>query len=257
MKNKIIQILKEKNINNVGFCDFDAVKAQLLPCRAMSRLPQNAKTVIMCAFPYKVKETPPKFLSRYAALPDYHSVVGDMLNLACQALRAEFLQNKFEYFCDNSPIPEVFAAATAGMGKKGDNGLLITEKYGSYVFLGEIVTDLFIESQNKYSECEHCGKCKSVCPVSLEKSTCLSNLSQKKTLDKGELELLNKNNILWGCDICADICPHNKNADCSDIAELIDGYRDTYTPDENPTNRPYIWRGPESIKRNYKNLTIK
>ncbi|MDO4608584.1 MAG: DUF1730 domain-containing protein [Clostridia bacterium] len=257
MKNKVVQILKENSINNVGFCDFDVVKAQLLDYRAKLRLPQNPQTVIMCAFPYKAKNEPPKMLSRYAALPDYHNICGDMLKTASIALKKEYPQNKFEYFCDNSPIPEVLAAATAGLGVKGDNGLLITQKYGSYVFLGEIVTDLHIESESKYSECEHCGKCKTACPVTLDKQNCLSNLSQQKKLTDCELETLQKNNILWGCDICAAACPHNKTAQNTDIAQFINGYRDAYLPDEDPTDRPYTWRGTEPIKRNYKNLVCK
>ncbi len=257
MKNKIIQLLKENNINNVGFCGFDAVKARLLDCRAKERLPQAAQTVIMCAFPYKIKENSPQLLSRYAALPDYHSICGNMLLVACEKLKEEYPQNKFEYFCDNSPIPEVTAAATAGLGLKGDNGLLITPKYGSFVFLGEIVTDLHIETTNNYAECEHCGKCTAACPVALDKSACLSNLSQKKKLECDELEILKQNGILWGCDICANACPHNKTAQNTDIAEFINGYRDTYCADEDPVGRPYTWRGTEPIKRNYKNLTGK
>ncbi len=254
MKAKILNILNQTNIKEVGFCDFECVADRLLDCRAKERLPKNTKTVIICAFPYKVKDTPPQLLSRYAALPDYHTVVGNMLKVACNALKKEHPQNEFESFCDNSPIPEVLAAATAGLGVKGDNGLLITKKYGSYVFLGEIVTDLFIEDENKYSECDHCGKCKNVCPVALDKQNCLSNLSQQKKLTDCELEILKQNNILWGCDICANACPHNTNAENTDIAEFLNGYRDTYSPEEDPTDRPYIWRGAEAIRRNYNNL---
>lgn len=254
MKAEIINTLNQFGIKNIGFCDFLSLRDRLLDCRAKSRLPQNAKTVIICAFPYKVKDTPPQFLSRYAALPDYHTVCGEMLQKASKALKQKYPQNIFEYFCDNSPIPEVFAAAMAGLGIKGDNGLLITKKYGSYVFLGEIVTDLQIDTTDSYAECEHCGACKSACPVALDKQKCLSNLSQQKKLTDSELDVLKQNGILWGCDICANACPHNKTAKNTDIAEFINGYRDTYSPDEDPTDRPYIWRGTEPIRRNYDNI---
>ncbi len=255
MINKTItDILSKSGIKNVGFCDFDIVKDNLLDCRAKSRLPQNAKTIIICAFPYKVKEEPPKFLSRYAAVPDYHTVCGNMLENACKALYKKYSENKFEYFCDNSPIPEVYAAAVSGLGVKGDNGLLITKEYGSFVFLGEIVTDLHIECENKYGECIHCGRCSTACPVKLDKSKCLSNLSQKKQLDDGELKILKQNNILWGCDICGHNCPLNKIAKVTDIYEFIDGYRDEYIIGEDTANRPYTWRGESVIKRNYENI---
>ena len=254
MKKTITDILSAYGTLNVGFCAFDNVKEHLLDCRAKSRLPQNAKTIIMCAFPYKVKENAPKFLSRYASVPDYHTVCGNILADACEKLSQIYPNNKFEYFCDNSPIPEVHTAAMAGIGVKGDNGLLITQEYGSYVFLGEIVTDLEIACENKYSECSHCGKCKQKCPVNLNKSECLSNLSQKKQLDNSELQILKKNNILWGCDICQNVCPMNKQAKITYITEFIDGYRDEYTLDEDSQGRPYTWRGEKVIKRNYENL---
>lgn len=254
IKKTITDILSVNGIKNVGFCDFDNVKDHLLDCRAKNCIPENAKTIIICAFPYKVKENTPKFLSHYAAIPDYHTVCGEMLSAACKKIKEKYPQNEFRYFCDNSPIPEVHTAAVSGLGLKGDNGLLITKEYGSFVFLGEIVTDLHIDCENKYNECIHCGKCKTACPVKLDKTKCLSNLSQKKKVTDKELEILKQNNILWGCDICGHACPLNKNAKITHIKEFIDGYRDEYSPGEDTTNRPYTWRGESIIKRDYDNL---
>ncbi len=254
IKKTITDILASAGIKNVGFCAFDKVKEHLLDCRAKERIPQNAKTIIICAFPYKVKDEPPKFLSRYAAVKDYHLICGDMLKAACQSLKQKYNDNEFEWFCDNSPIPEVHTAAEAGLGVKGDNGLLITKEYGSFVFLGEIVTDLDITCESRYNECIHCQKCKTACLVKLEKSMCLSDLSQKKQLTEDNLIKLKQNNILWGCDICQNACPLNKNAKCTDISEFINEYRDEYTIDEDKANRPYTWRGENVIKRNYYNL---
>lgn len=254
MKQTITDILSDNGIKNVGFCAFDEVKDKLLDCRAKNRLPENSKTIIMCAFPYKVKENVPKRLSRYAAIPDYHIVCGEMLNKACKELKEEYSQNTFEAFCDNSPIPEVHTAALAGLGAKGDNGLLITKDYGSFVFLGEIVTDLDIPCEEKYTECLHCGKCKTTCPVALDKTACLSDLSQKKQLTDDELQTLKKNHILWGCDICQNACPMNSGGKYTDINEFINGYRNEYSPDEDSQGRPYTWRGERVIKRNYDNL---
>lgn len=254
IKTTITDILSLSGIQNVGFCAFDGVKEHLIECRAKSRIPQNAKTIIICAFPYKVKDESPKILSRYAAIPDYHTICGDMLAAACKKLAKKYPQNEFEYFCDNSPIPEVHTAAEAGLGVKGDNGLLITKEYGSFVFLGEIVTDLEIECENSYKECIHCGKCKDSCPVKLNKLDCLSNLSQKKKLTDNELQTLKENNILWGCDICGHACPMNENAKCTYINEFIDGYRNEYIIGEDTQNRPYNWRGTGPINRNAENI---
>ena len=256
MKKKIKEICLLADIQDIGFCVFNAVKGHLLDCRAKSRIPEGAKTVIMCTFPYKVEENPPKNISRYAAVPDYHEVCGKMLEKAVELLRENFKGNKFEYFLDNSPIPEVSAAATAGLGVKGDNGLLITKRWGSFVFLGEIVTDLEIECENLYAECKHCGICKSRCVVGLDKGRCLSMISQKKgELNEREAESLVENGSLWGCDICAEGCPHNVSVEKTYIKEFLEGYRDRYTAGEDNLGRAYNWR-KGAIERNYQ-LTIR
>lgn len=253
--NVISPIFAENNIEFVGTCAFSFVENHLIECNAKKRLPKNSKTVILCLFPYAVKEQSPKSLSRYAAVPDYHNVCLEYLNRIIKNLKEAFPQNEFEAFVDNSPIPEVYAAARAGLGIKGENGLLINEKYGSFVFIGEIVTDLEIETKNfEIKSCSQCGKCKATCPVGLDKAKCLSLLSQKKgTLSQDELKLLKDNNILWGCDICANVCPENKFEKTKTL-EFIEGYKDTYSPLDNIEGRAFAWRGKKTIDRNYVNL---
>ena len=252
MKNRIFNILSGVGIKDAACCSFSCVEKKLLECRAKMRLPKNSKTVIMCAFPYKVKDKKPQYISRYAAVPDYHYAAGNYLLKAVEILRKEFPQNKFEYFMDNSPVPEVFAAATAGLGVKGDNNLLITKEYGSWVFLGEIVTDIEIECQDRYSECIHCGACKKMCPEAKESTGCLSEISQKKKeLSENEIHSLQKYGIIWGCDICAECCPLNKGVKIAPLPEFKDGYRDSFTKGEDISGRAYAWRGEKVVNRNY------
>lgn len=248
-------IFEDNGIEFVGAIPFSDVENHLIECAAKKRLPQTPKTVILCLFPYSVKNESPKSLSRYAALPDYHNVCGKYLNKICETLKEKYPQNQFEYFIDNSPIPEVSAAARAGLGCYGENGLLINQKYGSFVFIGEIVTDLSVETtQTDKKNCVSCGKCKTACPVGLDKSKCLSALSQKKgELSEKELKLLKDNNILWGCDICANACPQNKIEKTS-IPEFIEGYKENYSPDDIIKGRAFAWRGKKTIDRNYVNL---
>lgn len=254
MNKKILDIIKESGIIDAGFCAFDEVSQRLLECRAKQRIPQGAKTVICCIFPYKVSEKKPVFLSRYAAVPDYHTVCGGYLERAAEKLRKQFPENRFEVFIDNSPIPEVFAAATAGLGVKGKNGLLITKEYGSFVFLGEIVTDMYIETQNLFGVCCGCGKCLQNCPKAVA-GVCLSALSQKKgELSPQESRILRDNGILWGCDICAESCPENIGAKITPIPEFKENYRDFFRENEDMTDRAYIWRGKGVILRNFANL---
>ncbi len=253
MCDKIKAIINKVGIKDVGFCAYNKVSEKLIECRAKERLPKNAKTVIVCLFPYKVKEAPPESISRYAAVPDYHRVCGEYLKKATDELRKQIDKHRFEWFVDNSPLPEVYTAACAGMGIIGENGLLITEEYGSFVFLGEIVTDLELNlPEIEPKNCKDCGKCKAVCPKHTENSECLSKISQKKgELSSTDIELLRKNKIVWGCDICAEVCPENKQAQTTYIAEFINGYRNCYTNAEDVKGRAYEWRGEKTVQRNY------
>ncbi len=237
---------------NVGVCSFEDVKEHILPCRNKTLIPNGAKSVLVFVFPYKVKEQKPKNICRYAAVPDYHKICKEALDGYCKILSEKYGEYSFVPFIDNSPIPEVLAGAVAGLGVLGKNGLLITKDYGSFVFIGEIVTDLKVKAENQYAECENCGLCEKLCPVGLNKEKCLSAITQKKgELTSEEQELIRQNGSVWGCDICAECCPNNKNKELSNIKEFINGYRDCYQENEDITGRAYAWRGEKVVKRNY------
>ncbi len=235
-----------------GFCPFSEVEGHLLECRAKARLPKAAKTIVCFAFPYKVADGAPKNISRYAAVPDYHEILGKKLNSLAEKFREAYPDNSFEVFIDNSPIPEVYAAARAGLGLYGDNGLLITKEYGSFVFIGEIVTDLELPlPQGEVLRCEGCGACLSACPVGLCKQSCLSAITQKKKpLSDDEKRLILENGSVWGCDICQNACPMNIGSGKTSIPEFREGYRDEYSIGENIEGRAFAWRGEAVIKRN-------
>ncbi|MBR6693472.1 MAG: epoxyqueuosine reductase [Clostridia bacterium] len=249
---KVIDIIEKSIDVPFGFCPFSEVAEHLLDCRAKSRLPKDAKTVICFAFPYKVEDKAPKNISRYAAVPDYHEICGNLLAALAEKLRGE-TGCEFEYFVDNSPVPEVFAAARAGLGVIGENGLLITEQYGSFVFLGEIVTDMELcGDKGEIAHCSACGACKKACPVGLSKSECLSAVTQKKKpLSMDEQKLIRENGSVWGCDICQNVCPMNSGTQKTKIPEFLEGYRDSYERGEDISGRAYCWRGEAVISRNF------
>lgn len=254
----IKNIVSTCGIEDVAFCDFAFVKDRLIECRAKARLPEAAKTIIMALFPYKVKDEPPKNISRYAAVPDYHTVCGNMLKKAAQMFHVKHPDNKFEWFIDNSPIPEVSAAVHCGLGVEGKNGLLINKKYGSYVFIGEIVTDLELKCDFADQKCLDCRRCISSCPSKLRKEDCLSSVNQrKKGLSDEQVAQILQSNCVWGCDICSEVCPLNINVQNTYITEFIDGYRDSFVLGEDSTNRAYTWRGIDVINRNYKIINNK
>ena len=248
---RVTEIIRGITEAPFGFCDFSSIKDRLLPCRAAARLPENAKTVIVFAFPYKVKEAPPQNISRYAAVPDYHGVCGKLLETLAAALGNAYTDYCFSPFIDNSPIPEVEAAVRAGLGVRGKNGLLLTEEYGSFVFIGDIVTNMPLPTDDRFAECINCGACMRACPVGLRKDSCLSAVSQqKRELSAEQAKMLKDSGCIWGCDICQNVCPQNKNTKITDIAEFACDYRDRYTAGEDISGRAFEWRGEKVILRN-------
>lgn len=243
-----------------GICPFDTIKDGLIECRAKSRLPQNAKTVIVACFPYLLKKENYKNIniSKYAAVTDYHTVALNRLNSAVQKLSELYPDNEFAAFADNSPIPEVRAACNAGLGVIGLNSLLITKKYGSYVFIGEIVSDIetnYIEPIQK--NCIGCEKCIDACPSGalradrFSRADCISEITQKKgELSEKEKELMKECGCVWGCDICQDVCPMNKNAAVTEIEEFLTSAIPFVFSGCELEGRAYEWRGRKVIERN-------
>ncbi len=250
--------VKKSGIELWGFCPFSD-SMPLKECRAKARLPEFSETVIVCAFPYMVKESGRRNLSYYACVKDYHIVVEEIL----EKLSLE-LKNKtgyqFEAFVDNSPIREVEVAVKSGIGVLGDNGLLITEKYGSYVFIGEIVTDLKLESEIFSRSCMHCGMCMKKCPTGalsngkVNETLCISSISQKKgELSEVEKNLIKEGGLVWGCDTCQTVCPMNKNVKETYISDFINSahhFLKSDEIDERIKESAYNWRGKKTIQRN-------
>ena len=224
-------------------------------------------TAVMLAIPYftRAAASEDRNLSAYAVSRDYHGFFKQLFDELIPLLQATYPAFRFAGFADHSPIAEADAAARAGLGVIGRNNLLITERYSSYVFLGELVTDARLDctlSELRY--CEDCGACRRACPLN-EIGTCLSALTQKKgELSKDEQNTVRKYGSVWGCDLCQEVCPHTKRAlkDGSIFspipyfsqdtiphltAERLDAMSDTEF-----SSRAYAWRGRDTIARNLK-----
>lgn len=235
-------------------------EATVLVRRKIDQLSFQPQSVIVFAIPYYAGELPARNLSRYAVAKDYHLFFRVFSENIKTKLQEFYPQAKFSAFSDNSAIDEREAAAKAGIGMKGMNRLLITEKYGSYVFLGEFLTDLpyhMIGTLTSFDvrECEKCGACLSACP---KKDVCLSALTQKKgDLTKTEEEEILSLGSVWGCDICQEVCPHSQKAQITPIdyfkedliAHLTDETIENMSDDEF-ARRAYSWRGKKTILRN-------
>lgn len=236
-------------------CGLAPFSDQLLPVRSRARLPEKAESVILFALPYYSAAAGGGNLSKYAAVPDYHLVVPALLQPVADRLKQAFPDHSFQVFTDSSPNREVALAVQAGLGVRGDNGLLLHPAYGSFVFIGEIVTDLplFFFAQPG-GECLHCGQCRAACPVGLDKSRCVSALTQKKgALTEEEQALVRAGGLIWGCDRCQDCCPYNRNLPDTPLVEFKRDVLPRLDRDQVealvPT-RAFGFRGPGPLLRN-------
>lgn len=257
------KILSGKEAFPFGICSFEQI-LPCLECRAKQRIPQDAASVLVCLFPYYTGEHKERNISRYAMVTDYHMIAGEYLKRFCKALQEVFPQNQFEPFTDNSPIREVSAAFHAGLGRRGKNGLILHPKYGSYVFIGEVVTDLVLKPDQPLNpqECIGCEKCQNVCPqgalqsdgsVCLER--CRSHITQKKgELTDWEIGQIQDGGLIWGCDICNDVCPMNQEAKVlTPVPEFLESavaVLDAQIAERLLKTRAYNYRGKKTILRN-------
>lgn len=183
------------------------------------------KVIISIAFPYMFNFNfkDGVYFSKYTQGTDYHRVVGEYLKKICSFI--ESLGGKAECFVDSNCLPERYIAKLCGIGFIGKNNMFITKKYGSYVFLGEIITDLSMdidkEIENKCGSCDLCLKAcptKSIKEKESDSNICLSYLTQKKELEDIWLDKLKGR--LFGCDTCQRVCPFNKEVEESPLIEL-------------------------------------
>lgn len=266
---KVNEVMRNSGFSECGSLSFDLVKDNLRDVNNKEFIPVNAKSVIIGIIPYYTKKRKEQNLSAYAVQEDYHLAAKKMLDKAICEFERLYPQNTFVGFCDNSPIKEVNAAVLAGLGVRGQNNLLISQKYGSYVFIAEIVTDLeFNIKPHSFESCIECLSCVNSCPSGaltldgFNKELCLSLITQKKgELTKEEERLIEKAGLVWGCDVCMQACPFN-----ADLKENLYSqeevkfslYKDEIEPLSNEefsskfANRAFHWRGKNVLLRNVK-----
>lgn len=228
----------------------------------------DAAFAVMMAVPYPhVKGR----IASFARLRDYHVFFASLNDGIKELLCKKYPGCYAEVFSDHSPIDERDAARRAGLGARGDSGLFISEKYGSFVFLGEIVCSLGkkelaaegIEVRDGGDgECLHCGLCADRCPahcIGGDKSLCVSALTQKKgLLSDTERDIIKSGNSAWGCDICAECCPMNEGKETSYKDFFLRGTVDPVCAadveamsDAEFAEHPFSWRRRETIIRNF------
>jgi len=221
------EILAEKKARNL-LSPFEETDVELR-CDPNKILP-GARTIICFAMGYLVEPYEPEEtcqdningdllgkISRYARVKDYHFILTKKLRAI-----VDFISNKqpgtFKIEVDTGGLLEKAAAQRAGLGWIGENTCLFTPELGSWVFLGEILTDIEFEPDRPIeSRCNGCGRCIRACPTGalmapfqINPNRCLSCITQMRGFIPEEFRRPLGNRV-FGCDTCQEACPHNMN----------------------------------------------
>jgi epoxyqueuosine reductase len=171
-------------------------------------------------------DAPRGWISRYAWGDDYHEFILKKLNALIAEMRVQFPE-PFEAraYVDTGPIVERVAAKYAGLGWLAKNTFLINSRFGSWLFLGVIVTTLELQPTLAAGQappadlCGTCKRCLDACPTQafpkpyiLDSRRCISYLTIELRDAIPEEFRGRIGNAVIGCDICQDVCPWNRNA---------------------------------------------
>jgi epoxyqueuosine reductase len=166
-------------------------------------------------------------ISVYARNRDYHEIIkGKLKELA--GLLARRSGAAVKVFVDTAPLMEKPLAEAAGLGWQGKHTVLVSREFGSWLFLGAILTSAELPGDNQHEEsCGSCTRCLDICPTNafpapfqLDARRCLAYLTVEH---KGPIPLEFRapmGNRIYGCDDCLAVCPWNKFASVSREAKL-------------------------------------
>ena len=190
-----------------------------------TRLVDGARSVISVAknyyTPFQHSDDPAVgLISRYAWGDDYHDVLRPLLQDILLEIQKLVPGTTGRVFIDTAPIMDKLWAVNAGLGWQGKHSNVITPEYGSWVFLGEIVVDRVLMYDEPIPDyCGTCTRCIDACPTRaivepyvVNAALCISYLTiELKPECDIPPELAPKlKNLVFGCDICQEVCPWNK-----------------------------------------------
>ena len=189
------------------------------------RLVEGACSVIVVLQNYFSPDTPhdpeAPLVSRYAFGKDYHRLVRKKLKTLLSFMDNQMGSSGGRYFVDSAPVLERAWGREAGLGWIGKNSLLLNRRNGSYFFIGVIISALELEYDTPTKDyCGDCTRCIDACPTQailpgkvVDSKRCISYLTIEYKKDTLPEEFRGKmKNHVFGCDICQEVCPWNKNA---------------------------------------------
>lgn len=298
LKEAIIAHSKEIGIDKIGFTTadpFTELKRRLIEQERLQyksgfekgsieertepkRLLPGAQSIIAIAlaYPTKLKDAPKSkpgarrgIFSRTSWGTDYHVVLRERLEKLVAFIEDQVTDFSYKIMVDTGELSDRAVAERAGIGFSGKNASIITEEFGSFVYLGEMITNIPFEPDEPVElSCGDCRICLDACPTGalvqggqLNAQRCLSFLSQTKvSLPEPFREKLGTR--LYGCDTCQLVCPFNKQIDFH-LHEEFEPEPEVAKPLLQPmlqkTNREFrekfghisgFWRGKNPLQRN-------
>ncbi|MED4782416.1 tRNA epoxyqueuosine(34) reductase QueG [Brevibacillus choshinensis] len=255
-KQSIIAYAKQIGIDKIGFASADPfidLKGRLIEHREKGyesgfeeqdldkrtqpgMLVEGARSLISIVMAYPSKlEQPPKsepgayrgILCRAAWGTDYHHVLRDRLDKLAGYIAQLEPGVRIESMVDTGELSDRAVAERAGVGWSGKNCSIITPEFGSWVYLGELVTNLPLPADHPIEEgCGDCNICVDACPTGalvqggqLDAQRCIAFLTQVKDFIPDEFRG-KIGNRLYGCDTCQTVCPKNRRINATHHPEF-------------------------------------
>lgn len=298
LKEEIIQYSRTIGIDKIGFAHADPffeLKERLRHQQQLgyesgfeepdidkrttpSLLLPEARSIIAIAlaYPSKLKNAPRStkkerrgIFCRASWGQDYHIILRERLQKLEQFILTCVPDAKVKSMVDTGELSDRAVAERAGIGWSGKNCSIITPEFGSYVYLGEMITNIpFPPDAPIEDQCGTCTRCIDACPTGalvqggqLNAKRCIAFLTQTKTFIPDEFR--DKiGNRLYGCDTCQLVCPKNKGKDFHFHPEMEpdpEVVKPLLKPILHMTNRQFkemfghlsgAWRGKKPIQRN-------
>ncbi|MFD0590027.1 tRNA epoxyqueuosine(34) reductase QueG [Paenibacillus sp. GCM10027627] len=298
LKQEMKAAAKELGIDTVGVASaepFTILKERLIRHRELGResgfeepdldkrtdpslLFDKPKSIIAIAVAYPSKLIdPPKsepgarrgIMSRSAWGEDYHKVLRDRLARLEAWLRERVPGFRSESMVDTGELSDRAVAERAGIGWSAKNCSIISPELGSWIYLGEMITNLPLPPDVPVTEgCGTCTKCIDACPTNalvgpgeLDAQRCISFVTQTKGMVSDEF-MRKIGNRLYGCDTCQVVCPVNRGKNWTQHPELqpdVELAKPLLTPLLTIGNKEFkerygftssAWRGKKPIQRN-------
>ncbi|HEO8422639.1 TPA: tRNA epoxyqueuosine(34) reductase QueG [Yersinia enterocolitica] len=256
LKKDIIEYSKTIGIDKIGFTSastFEEMKVRLIRQQELnyqsgfeekdiekrvdpSLLLEQPKSIISIAlaYPSKMKERVVSkkgerrgIFCRASWGTDYHIVLKDRLQKLEDYIKERIPDALCKSMVDTGELVDRAVAQRAGIGWSGKNCAIITPEFGSYVYLGEMITNLPLEPDKPMEDqCGSCNKCIDVCPTGaliqggqLNAQRCIAFQTQTKGFLAEEFREKLGNRI-YGCDTCQTVCPKNKGIDFHNHPEM-------------------------------------